>query len=80
MNRRKSLALVAVAATTALTLSACGGGSSGGGTPGSSPKDTGAVLPNTAWAKASYDEVKQGGTLVQAVGQLPEKRTSLGGW
>ncbi len=71
MNRRKSLALVAVAATTALTLSACGGGSSGGGTSGSSSKDTGAVLPNTAWAKASYDEVKQGGTLVQAVGQLP---------
>ena len=70
MNRRKSLALVAAAATTALTLSACGGGSTDS-KPGASPEDTGAVLPNIAWTKASYDEVEDGGTLVQAIGQLP---------
>ena len=72
MNRTKSLALVAVAATTALTLAACGGGgSSSSKSSGGSSGSTGAVLPNTAWAKASYDQVKQGGTLVQAVSQLP---------
>jgi peptide/nickel transport system substrate-binding protein len=70
MNRKKSLGLVAVAAAAALVLTACGGGSTTKSDGGDS-NDTGAVLPNTAWAKASYDDVKQGGTLVQAVGQLP---------
>ncbi|MCW2712797.1 MAG: hypothetical protein JWP24_2991 [Marmoricola sp.] len=67
MKRKTTAALVAVTATATLTLAACGGGSnSSSGSP-----NNGAVLPNTAWAKASYDEVKQGGTLVQAVSQLP---------
>lgn len=70
MNRKKTSALVAVTAATALTVAACGSsGSSGSNSGGSS--NNGAVLPNSAFAKASYDQVKQGGTLVQAVSQLP---------
>jgi peptide/nickel transport system substrate-binding protein len=67
MKRKTTAALVAVTATATLTLAACGGGSNNS----SGSSNNGAVLPNTAWAKASYDEVKQGGTLVQAVSQLP---------
>jgi peptide/nickel transport system substrate-binding protein len=70
MNRKKSLALVAVTATAALTLAACGGGSGGGG-GASGSSNYGAVLPNSDFARASYDDVKQGGTLVQSVSQLP---------
>jgi peptide/nickel transport system substrate-binding protein len=69
MNRKKSLGLVAAAAAASLVLAACGGGSTS--KSGGSSEDTGAVLPNTAWAKASYDDLKQGGTVTQAVGQLP---------
>jgi peptide/nickel transport system substrate-binding protein len=70
MNRKKSLALVATGAAASLVLAACGGGSTGS-SGNSSGDNNGAVLPNTAWAKASYDDVKQGGTVVQAVSQLP---------
>ncbi len=69
MNRKKSLGLVAGVATAALVLAACGGGSTS--KSDSDSDSNGAVLPNTAWAKASYDDVKQGGTLVQSVSQLP---------
>src|SRR3954454_7027670 len=69
MNRKKSLGVVAAGAAGALLLAACGGGTTS--SSGSGSDDNGAVLPNTAWAKASYDDVKQGGTVTQAVGQLP---------
>ncbi len=74
MKAKKSVALVAVTAATALTLAACGGGS--GGSSSNGPAN-GAVLPNTAWATASYDSVKQGGTLVQSVSQLPDNYNNL---
>ena len=65
--KAKRSAVVAVGAALALTVSACGSSSD------SSSGDTnGAVLAQTSWTKAAYDDVKQGGTLVQAVGQLPD--------
>lgn len=69
MKAKRSVALVAVTAATALTLAACGGGSGGSDSHGPA---NGAVLPNTAYKATSYDNVKQGGTLVQAVSQLPD--------
>ncbi len=66
--KAKRTAILAVGAALALTVSACG--SSGGSSNKAS--DSGATLAQTAWTKASYDNVKQGGTLVQAVGQLPD--------
>jgi peptide/nickel transport system substrate-binding protein len=71
MNRKTRAAFVALTATASLTLAACGGGStsddkSDGGS------SNGAVLPSSAFAKASYDDVKDGGTLVQALDQLPD--------
>jgi peptide/nickel transport system substrate-binding protein len=69
MNRKRSLGLVAVAAVSALVLAACGGGSTG--TSGDKGSNNGAVLPNTSWAKAAYGDLKQGGTVIQAVDQLP---------
>ena len=69
MKAKKSVALVALTAATALTLAACGGGS--GGSDSSGPAN-GAVLPNTAYKATAYDDVKQGGTLVQSVSQLPD--------
>ncbi len=69
MNRKKSLGLVAAAAAAATVLAACGGGTTSSSSNNS--ESNGAVLPNTAWANASYDDVKQGGTVVQAVSQLP---------
>ena len=71
MNRKKSLGVVAAAAAAALVLAACGGGSTTNKSEDDDSNSTGAVLPNTAWDKASYDDVKQGGTLVQSVSQLP---------
>jgi peptide/nickel transport system substrate-binding protein len=71
MIRKKSLALVATAAAASLVLAACGGGTTSNGSGNGSSDNNGAVLPNTAWAKASYDDIKQGGTVVQAVSQLP---------
>lgn len=72
MNRKKTAALVAATAAAVMTVTACGGGgSSSSSSGGGGGDDNGAVLPNTAWKKASYDSVKQGGTLTQAVSQLP---------
>ncbi len=71
MNRKKSLGVVAAAAAAALVLAACGGGSTTNKSEDDDSNSTGAVLPNTAWDKASYDDVKEGGTLVQSVSQLP---------
>jgi len=70
MERKRTTALLAVTATAVLTLAACGGGS-GKKSSGSGSDDNGAVLPNSAYTRASYDQVKQGGTLVQAIDQLP---------
>jgi peptide/nickel transport system substrate-binding protein len=69
MNRKRSLGVVAAAAAGALLMAACGGGTTS--SSGSGSDDNGAVLPNTSWAKASYDDLKQGGTITQAVSQLP---------
>jgi peptide/nickel transport system substrate-binding protein len=69
MMRKRKATIVALTAATALTLAACG--SSAGNKSGSSSNNNGAVLPNTAWAKAPYDSVKQGGTVTKAVSQLP---------
>lgn len=69
MGRKKSLGLVTAAVTGALVLAACGGGTTSKSDDDSN--NSGAVLPNTAWKNASYDDVKQGGTIVQAVSQLP---------
>ena len=65
--KAKRTAVLAVGAALALTVSACGSSSDS-----SSGDNNGAVLAQTAWTKASYDSVKQGGTLVQAVSQLPD--------
>ena len=65
--KAKRTAVVAVGAALALTVSACGSSSDS-----SSGNNDGAVLAQTAWTKASYGDVKQGGTLVQAVSQLPD--------
>ena len=67
MVRKRSAAAVVALSAGALVLAACGGGTSGN----KSSEGSGGTLPNTAWAKASYDDVKQGGTIVQAVSQLP---------
>lgn len=67
--KAKRTAVLAVGAALALTVSACG--SSGDSSSGGGNKE-GAVLAQTAWTKASYDSVKQGGTLVQALSQLPD--------
>src|SRR6195952_4375932 len=67
--RKRKATIVALAAATALTLAACG--SSAGNKSSSGSNNNGAVLPNTAWAKASYADVKQGGTVTKAVSQLP---------
>jgi peptide/nickel transport system substrate-binding protein len=70
MNRKRTTAALAASAAAALLLAACGGGTTSTGS-GKSGDDNGAVLPNTAYKTAPYDDVKQGGTLVQAVSQLP---------
>ena len=70
MNRKRTTAGLAASAAAVLLLAACGGGTTGS-TGGKAGDDNGGVLPNTAWKTASYDDVKQGGTLVQAVSQLP---------
>lgn len=76
MKANRTAALVAVATTVALTTAACGGSSSNNNNNNTGPAN-GAVLPNTDWVDASYDEVKQGGTLVQAVSQLPDNYNNL---
>jgi peptide/nickel transport system substrate-binding protein len=76
MNRNRYLATVAVAATAALTLAACGSDSSSS-TKAGGGSDNGAVLPNSAFAKASYDDIKQGGEIVQSVSQLPANWNQL---
>ena len=66
MGRNKSLGLVAATVVTgAVVLAAC----SSRPTTNKSDDDskTIAPLPNTAWTKASYDDVKQGGNVVQNV-------------
>jgi peptide/nickel transport system substrate-binding protein len=68
MKAKRTAVMAAGAAIALLTVSACG--SSSGSAGGDS--DNGAVLAQTAWTKASYDDVKQGGTLVQAIDQLPD--------
>ena len=68
MTRKRTTTALAASAAAVLLLAACGGWHheqqqvENGYEP---------VLPNTAWKSASYDQVKQGGTLVQAVSQLP---------
>ena len=69
MNRKRSLGLVALTAAGALVVAACGGGTTNNSN--SDSNNNGAVLPNTSWTKASYDDLKQGGTVVQAIDQLP---------
>jgi peptide/nickel transport system substrate-binding protein len=65
---RKKLVAALGATSLALAVTACGGGST---SSSSGHNSFGATLPNTAWKTASYDDVKQGGKLVQAVSQLP---------
>ena len=79
MNPKKNAVLAAATAAALLSVAACGGSNSAPGSSGSggSGSSNGAVLPNTAWKTASYDSVKQGGTLVQAVGQLPTNYNQL---
>jgi len=69
MMHKKPAALVAGTAAAALLLAACGGSSDNNNKPKQSTY--GAVLPNVAWAAAPYSSVKQGGTVVEAVSQLP---------
>lgn len=72
MKRTRTAAFAAVTAAAVMSVAACGGGGgSSSGSSGSGDDSNGAVLPNTAWKTAPYDQVKQGGTLVQAVSQLP---------
>lgn len=74
--RRATLA--ATAALFALSAAACSGGPAASG-PGSQhasnePKvgsTASAGLPTTDYTKLAYDQVKQGGTLTLAIGQLP---------
>ncbi|MDX6276386.1 MAG: glutathione transport system substrate-binding protein [Nocardioidaceae bacterium] len=68
MKAKRTAVMAAGAAIALLTVSACGGSSDSSG----GSDNNGAVLAQTAWAKASYDDVKQGGTLVQSIGQLPD--------
>ena len=70
MNRKRTTTGLAATAAAALLLAACGGGTTSSSSS-SSNSGNGGVLPNTAWKTAPYDDVKQGGTLVQAIGQLP---------
>ena len=78
MNPKKNAVLAAATAAALLSVSACGGSNSAPGSSGSGGGDAnGAVLPNTAWKTAPYDQVKQGGTLVQAVGALPTNYNAL---
>ncbi|MCW2818492.1 MAG: hypothetical protein JWR42_1279 [Marmoricola sp.] len=79
MKPKKNAVLAAATAAALLSVAACGGsnntstGSSGSG----SGSSNGAVLPNTAFKTAAYDQVKQGGTLVQAVDALPTNYNQL---
>jgi len=75
MRVRRS-AFVAAVAAMALTAAACGGGGSGPGDQSQTdqPKagsTASAGLPTTDYTKLAYDQVKQGGTLTLAIGQLP---------
>ncbi|GAB3922331.1 peptide ABC transporter substrate-binding protein [Microlunatus endophyticus] len=75
MRVRRSALVAAVAAMT-LTAAACGGGGSGPGDQGQTgqPKagsTASAGLPTTDYTKLAYGQVKQGGTLTLAIGQLP---------
>jgi peptide/nickel transport system substrate-binding protein len=70
MTRKRTTAGLAASAAAVLLLAACGGGTTSSSN-GKSSDNNGAVLPNTAWKTAPYADVKQGGTLVQSVSQLP---------
>lgn len=67
MNTRRTAA-VALAAALALTVSGCAKGN----TSSDKTDNNGATLPTTAWDSANYGDVKQGGTLTLAIGQLPD--------
>lgn len=67
--------IAAVLAVSALSLTACSSADSGSGTnsASSTAKDA-ASVPNTDYLQASYDELKQGGTLKLALAELSEQQ------
>ncbi|UIJ34166.1 ABC transporter family substrate-binding protein [Allobranchiibius sp. GilTou73] len=78
--RAKLTVATAMGVGLALSLSACGGSSGGGGKSSSATGSSkssgggstaGAGLPSSAYTKAAYSSVKQGGTLTGEVSQLP---------
>jgi peptide/nickel transport system substrate-binding protein len=81
MKRMKSITMTGVACVTlALVVSGCSAGGAGGekqaidSTKGVSDS---AKLPTTAWTKAAYADVKDGGTITLAIDQLPDNWNTL---
>lgn len=73
MRVRRAVLATGVAAL-ALALAACGGPQKPGTTSSDEPSSgstASAGLPTTSYTKLPYDQVKDGGTLTLAVGQLP---------